>query len=110
MMLREDPTLTKKQVDTFLRSLREDCEFADEVRLAKMGALFDHRGDAPIDADAIVMDALAADYRNDLAFNKLSEVAQVARERGAALGLKVLPGSIDVSRLGFSRTSISTMT
>jgi integrase len=99
-MLREDPTVTRKQIEEIVASLPGDCEFADEVRLARTGALFDHHGDAPLDADALVMETLADEYRSDLARNQTDRVRGVVQERAALVGLDIKPGSINEKLIG----------
>jgi integrase len=99
-MLREDPTVTREQIEQIVASLPGDCEFADEVRLARTGALFDHHGHAPLDADAIVLETYAEEYRSDLARNNIDTVQHVVHQRAAALGLKIEPGSIDERLIG----------
>ncbi|RTL62434.1 MAG: site-specific integrase [Pseudonocardiaceae bacterium] len=99
-MLREDPTVTRRQIEEIIASLAGECEFADEVRLARTGALFDHHGDAPLDADALVMETFAGEYRNDLAHNQIARVRDKLVHRAALLGLDIKPGSIDEKLIG----------
>lgn len=99
-MLREDPTVTKKQIEEIVASLSGDCEFADEVRLARTGALFDHHGDAPLEADALVMETLAHEYRSDLARNQTDGVREVVQQRAALVGLDIKPGSTNEKLIG----------
>lgn len=99
-MLRDDPRITKEQIDQIVASLRGDCEYADELRLAKTGGLFDHAGDAPLDADAIVLETHAEEYRSDLARNEIQRVRDDVQRRAAALGLKIDAESIDERLVG----------
>ncbi|WP_316168236.1 MULTISPECIES: hypothetical protein [unclassified Bradyrhizobium] len=99
-MLRQNPTVTKDQIDKIIASLRADCDFADEVRLASTGSLFDHHGDAPLDADAIVMETYAEEYRSELACNRIDGVRDEVQRRAAALGLTVECGTIDERLIG----------
>jgi hypothetical protein len=99
-MLRANPGVTKEHIEQIIASLRGDCEYADEVRLATTGNLFDHTGDPPLDADAIVMETRADEFRHDLAHNRIEGVRDHAQERGAAGGLKIEPGSIDERLIG----------
>lgn len=99
-MLHEDPRVTKEQIEQIVTSLRGDSDFADEVRLARTDALFDHAGDAPLDADAIVLETYAEEYRSDLARNQIDRVQGDVHKRAAGLGLKIEPGSIDERLIG----------
>lgn len=99
-MLREDPTVTRKQIEDIVASLAEDGEFADEVRLARTGALFDHHGDAPLDADALVLETFADEYRSDLARNQTDRVHGLVQQRAALVGLDIEPGSINEKLIG----------
>jgi hypothetical protein len=99
-MLRENPSVTKEQIDQIVASLRGDCGYADEVRLAATGGLFDHSGDAPLDADAIVLETHAAEYRSDLAHNQIDRVRDDVQRRAAAVGLTIEPGTINERLIG----------
>jgi hypothetical protein len=100
MMLRENPTITREQVERIIASLSGDCEFADEIRLARTNALFDHHGGAPLDADAVVLETYAEAYRSDLARNDIDTVRHDVHQRAANLGLQIAAGSIDEKLLG----------
>jgi integrase len=99
-MLREDPTVTREQIERIVASLPGECEFADEVRLARTGALFDHHGDAPLDADAVMLETYAEEYRSDLARNHIDTVRHDVHQRAAAVGLQIERGSIDEKLIG----------
>ncbi|MBR0832014.1 site-specific integrase [Bradyrhizobium manausense] len=99
-MLREDPTVTRKQIEDIVASLAGDGDFADEVRLARTGALFDHHGDAPLDADAVVLETFAEEYRIDLARNQTDRVHELAQQRAALVGLDIEPGSLNEKLIG----------
>lgn len=99
-MLRENPNVTKEQIDSIIASVRADCEYADEVRLADSGALFHHSGAAPRDADALVLEAHAQEYRHDLAHNQIDRVRDDVVRRASAAGLKIEMGSLDERLIG----------
>ena len=99
-MLRENPNVTKEQIDSIIASVRADCEYADEVRLADSGTLFHHSGAAPRDADALVMEAHAEEYRDDLAHNRIDRVRDDVVRRASATGLKIGVGSLDERLIG----------
>lgn len=99
-MLRQNPTVTKEQIDKIVASLRADCEFADEVRLARTGSLFDHHGDAPLDADALVMETYAEECRSELAHNCIDGVGDEVQRHATALGLTIDRGTIDEKLIG----------
>lgn len=99
-MLRDNPSVTKEQIEQIVASLRADCEYADEVRLARRGSLFDHAGDPPLDADALVMETFAEEYRHDLAHNRIDQVRDEVQSQAVAMGLKIESGSIDEQLVG----------
>lgn len=99
-MLHADSGVTSEQIETIIASLRRDCDFADEYRLARSNSLFDHSGNPPPDADALVMEAHADEYRYDLARNHINGVRDVVKERAAAIGLTIEPGTIDERLIG----------
>ncbi|WEJ57465.1 site-specific integrase [Devosia sp. FJ2-5-3] len=70
----KNPTLTKAQVDAAVARFIQKVEWADEIRLAADGALYDHHGDAPHDADALIRETDAEELRAALAHNDTSYV------------------------------------
>jgi hypothetical protein len=99
-MLRSDTTITPQQIKQLLSTVRAECDWADEVRLARSGALFDHAGDAPPDADALVMEVHADDYRNALARNDINSVRKQAQKYAKRLSIRIEPDTLDEQLIG----------
>lgn len=100
VMLRENPSVTRDHVEKMLSLLDADCRWTDEVTLARNGGFFDHHGAVPRNADEIVLETIANDYRTALARNDVSEVRDSVQRYAARLGLDVTPDSLDERILG----------
>lgn len=98
--MEEDPTLTQSQVEQIATSFRGNCDWADEVRLARRNALFDHAGDAPPNADRAVLAADARDYRTALSQNRVDDVADIVRDYAAKFGLSIAAESLEEKLIG----------
>ncbi|MEO5805073.1 site-specific integrase [Devosia sp.] len=70
----DDITLTKGQIDEAMERFARQIDWADEVRMAQSGAMFDHHGYPPPDADALVLETMAYDHQAALARNDTSGV------------------------------------
>jgi integrase len=99
-MLLENPQVTPAQVEKLLAAIRADCAWADEVKLAGTGAIFDHSGTPPPDADAICLETEAYEYRQALRRNDISGVEYAIRKYAKIIELAGRPTPIDWHIIG----------
>ena len=100
MTLREAPTVTPADVERLWALATADCRWADEVRVARSGRYFDVTGPAPFDAEAIVLETEAHEFRDALARNDIEPVRASVVEYAGRLGLAIRPDSINERILG----------
>lgn len=100
MALRETPTITPGDVEKLWAMASADCRWADEVQVARSGRYFDVTGPAPVDADAVLFETEAHDFRDALARNDIECVRSNVADYAARLGLVIKPDSIDERILG----------
>ena len=96
----QEPSLSREQIDRLVEKAAANIAWADEIRLARDGALFDHHGDPPPDADAIVMESEAFAHRESLARNDVTSVRGMARRYLHEAGLPVPADSLDEQLVG----------
>jgi len=96
----DEPTITKEQIDEMVRLAIESMAWEDEVLLARTGRFFRVEGTAPKDAEAIVLETYAEDYRADIARNNILPVRHMIEKYTRKLGLKVVPDSLDEMLVG----------
>lgn len=97
---RDDVTVTREQIDAILKRAMEAINWADEVRLARTGQIYDHHGDAPLDADALILETDADNYRRALASNDISPAREMAHRYSTDMGLVVDADSTNERLIG----------
>ncbi|KKN50007.1 hypothetical protein LCGC14_0637210, partial [marine sediment metagenome] len=96
----QEPTLRREQIDRLLENAAADIAWADEIRLARNGSIFDHHGSPPLDADALVLESEAQTWRKELARNDVSSIQGMAHRCADRMGLNIRPGSVDERLIG----------
>jgi hypothetical protein len=100
-MCQENPMVTPDHVDRMVAEITADGKWFDQLHLARTGGLyFDHHGDPPRDADAIVLENEAFEYRKAAAKYDIDGVTDRIQLYAARIGVEVEPGSIDERILG----------
>jgi hypothetical protein len=101
VMLKETPTITPAHVAQMVSALTADCDWVDKVHLAANGGLyFDHHGDAPPDADALVLETEAVDYRIKALNYDIAGITDRIQYYSDKFAVSIAPGSIDERILG----------
>lgn len=98
--VKDDPTITRADLDRLVKEALEDFAWADEVRLAAHGRHFDVTGPAPADFDQIALESWADHYRASLARNDLTPVRDMIGKYAQRLELDVAAGSVDERLVG----------
>jgi len=98
--VKDDPTITRADLDRLVKAALEDFAWADEVRLAANGRHFDVRGPAPADFDQIALESWADEYRTALARNDIAPVRHLIGKYARRLELEVAAGSVDERLVG----------
>jgi len=101
VMLQENLTVTPEHIDRMVAEITADGKWFDQLHLARTGGLyFDHHGDPPPDADAIVLETQAFEYRKAAAKYDLDGITDRIQLYAARIGVEVDPGSIGERILG----------
>lgn len=96
----DEPTITKEQIDEMVRLAIESMAWEDEILLARTGRFITVEGTAPKDAEAIVLETYAEEYRADITRNNILPVRHMIDKYAGKLGLKVAPDSLDEMLVG----------
>lgn len=98
--VRNDVTLTRTDIDRLVARAAEAIDWADEVHLARTGALFDCTGNVPPDADVLILESYADEYRQALAENNMAPVRSMVQRYASGLDKPILEDSTDERLLG----------
>lgn len=96
----QEPTLRREQIDRLIENAAADIAWADEIRLARSGSIFDHHGAPPPDADALVLESEAQAWRKELARNDVFSIQGIAHRCADRVGPNIRPDRVDERLIG----------
>ncbi len=91
----QEPTLRREQIDRLLKNAAADIAWADEIRLARHGSIFDHHRSPSPDTDAPILESAARTCRDCLARSDIAAVQRAAHGHADRVGLGIRPGLVD---------------